>query len=179
METSTQTFHAYCACGRTEHEALGAPVVALACYCDDCQAAAGQIDAMPEGKSGLGADGGTISVLFRKDRVRCVRGQELLVGHKLRADSDTTRMIASCCNSNVLTRFDNWLPIVALRTFAREGTSIAPQISIYTKFAPELDKIVHAAPRHAKMPPSLGMKVLANAVQLGFRRVVSAPSPGA
>ena len=36
-------FQAHCACGRVEFEAKGDPLAAVACYCDDCQAAARQI----------------------------------------------------------------------------------------------------------------------------------------
>lgn len=170
MSTSSLSFSARCACGRTEHEASGSPIVALACYCDDCQAAGSQIDALPQGHSGLGADGGTVSMLFRKDRVRCLRGGELLVPHKLRSESHTTRIVAHCCNSNVLTRFENWLPIVAMRTFSADAR-VEPQVSIHTRFAPDANAIRHGVPRHQSMPPSIGLKVMASAVGLGFRRI--------
>jgi hypothetical protein len=178
MSTSSQTIRARCACGCTEHEASGSPVVALACYCDDCQAAGAQIDALPQGHSGLSADGGTVSMLFRKDRVRCVRGGELLVPHKLRSEAYTTRIVASCCNSNVLTRFENWLPIVAVRNFSADAR-VEPQVSIYTRFAPDATLIRHAGPRYQGMPPSIGLKVVASAVGLGFRRLFMADDPTA
>lgn len=162
-----QAFVAHCACGRVELEAKGPPLATIVCYCDDCQAAGKQIDALPDGRSGLGRDGGTISVLFRKDLVRCVRGSELLVDHKLRPQSPATRVIASCCNSNMSTRFDNWMPFSALRTFSVNVDALKPQVCIYTKHAPSPAQIEHAAPQHPRLPLGLQMKVLGAAVTLG------------
>jgi len=45
------------------------------------------------------SDGGTDYVLYRKDRVQCVTGQEYLEEHRLKPDSPTRRVIATCCNS--------------------------------------------------------------------------------
>ena len=47
----------------------------------------------------LNPDGGTDYVLYRKDRVQCVTGQEHLEEHRLKPDSPTRRVIATCCNS--------------------------------------------------------------------------------
>lgn len=161
------TFEAQCACGSVVFQAKGTPMETIACYCDDCQAVSAQIMALPSGKSGIGADGGTVSTLFRKDLVRCIKGSEKLVEHKLRPDSHATRLIASCCNSNMVTTFQNWLPMSALRTYA-STQSIAPTMCINTKWAPDAAKIAHGAPRHPKIPPRLGLKVVAAAVMLAL-----------
>ncbi|HMJ13659.1 MAG TPA: hypothetical protein VK524_19715 [Polyangiaceae bacterium] len=163
-----ETIQAHCACGRVVFEAKGGPLEAIACYCDDCQAVGKQIDALPDGHSGLGADGGTVSMLFRKDLVRCVRGAELLKDHKLRSASPATRQLASCCNSNMTTRFENWLPITALRTHSVNVQSFKPAVCIHTRFAPDATKLVHAAPRHPSLPPRLKLKVAGAAVALAL-----------
>ena len=160
-------FQAQCACGSVVFEARGAKLATIACYCDDCQAVSAQIMAMPSGKSGIGPDAGTVSTLFRKDMVRCVKGSEKLTEHKLRPGSPATRLIASCCNSNMVTKFDNWLPMNALRTYASTA-SIVPTMCINTKWAPDAAKITHSAPRHPKIPPSLGLKVVGAAVMLAL-----------
>jgi hypothetical protein len=162
------TFQAHCACGRVVFEAKGTRLAAIACYCDDCQGVARQIDALPDGRSGLAADGGTVSTLFRKDLVRCVRGAELLENHKLRPASPATRQLASCCNSNMTTRFENWLPITALRTHSINVESVKPDFCIYTLFAPDATKLMHEAPRHAGLPPRLQLKVAGAAVALAL-----------
>jgi hypothetical protein len=149
-------------------EAKGEPIGTVACYCDDCQAAAAQIADLPGSRSGLGPDGGTVSTLFRKDLVRCTSGEALLVKHKLRPDSPATRMLASCCNSNMTTQFENWLPMIALRTHSGNVESVNPELCINTKFAPDKAKIVHAAPQYPTIPPRLGLKVAAAAAYLAF-----------
>lgn len=140
----------------------------IACYCDDCQAVAQQIDALPNGKSGIGPDGGTVSTLYRKDLVRCVKGEELLVRHKLRPGSPATRMLASCCNSNMTTVFENWLPIVAVRTHSVNVDSVKPAFCINTKYAPDKTKIIHAAQRATKIPFAIELKVAKAAVVLAL-----------
>jgi hypothetical protein len=102
---------ARCACGRVEYEASGNPIVCLVCYCADCQAGSRAIGA-------IDGDGGTAYVVYRKDRVRCTRGAELLEGHKLRPSSKTCRKVASCCNAPMLMWFEDakhWVPIYAAR----------------------------------------------------------------
>jgi hypothetical protein len=165
------TFQAHCACGRVVFEGKGKSLGVIACYCDDCQAVAKQIDALPGGHSGVSSDGGTVSKLFRKDTVRCVRGEELLKGHKLRPGSPATRELATCCNSNMTTRFDNWLPFTAVRTHSVNVESVQPELCINTKFAPDATKLVHTAPQYAKIPPRLGLKVAGAAIVLSLLKI--------
>lgn len=160
------SFIAECACGRVAFEARGKPMTKVACYCDDCQAAARQVEARPGGRSGMGADGGTLSILYPKDCVRCVRGEELLEQHKLTPRSPMTRLISSCCQCS-LSAQHRWMPQVPLRSFAREATPIEPLLCIFTKHAPALDTIAHAAPRYSSISPGFALKLAgASAAQL-------------
>lgn len=77
------------------------------CYCDDCQAAARAIEMAGFGPPVADADGGTTLSLFRLDRFATTRGAELLSPHKLRSDSPTSRMVASCCNSAMYLAFSD------------------------------------------------------------------------
>ena len=164
-----ETFRAQCACGRVVFEATGPRLASIACYCDDCQAAAKQFEALPGGHSGRLADGSTISTLYRKDRVRCVQGAELLRGHKLRPTSPATRQVTICCNSNMTTLFENWLPITALRTHAQSGQPVQPELCIYDRYAPDATMLLHTAPRHPGLPSELKLKVAAAAVTRALR----------
>jgi len=176
MSRSSQLSHFRCACGRTIFEGRGRPIATVACYCRDCQAAGRAIDALPGGRGGVAADGGMVSSIFRKDRVSCVSGQELLVGHKLRPESPTVREVASCCNSSVATRFENQAPIVTLRTFA-PGASLIPDMCVYTRHAPDAQQIGHAARRYAGIPPKLIFKVIAAQLALALSpRRAAAPT---
>ncbi|MDB4975996.1 MAG: hypothetical protein JWN48_4337 [Myxococcaceae bacterium] len=159
MPSHDPLFLAECACGQVAFEGSGRPMVTLACYCDDCQSAAQQIDALPGGRSGASSDGGTMCAIFRRDRVRCVRGADLLLPHKLRAASPTTRILSACCHCSMTAQFDNWLPHVPLRSHAAGAPRLMPQICIFTKYAREPGAIVHQAPRYRLLAPGFALKL--------------------
>jgi hypothetical protein len=70
-----------------------------------------RFEQMPSAPPVLNPDGGTDYVLYRKDRVQCVTGQEYLEEHRLKPDSPTRRVIATCCNSGMFVDFTkgHWL----------------------------------------------------------------------
>jgi hypothetical protein len=74
---------ATCSCGGVELKAFGRPIVSSVCYCDDCQKGAGQIEALPNAGTVRDPDGGTAYILYRKDRIECSKGAELLRSYKL------------------------------------------------------------------------------------------------
>jgi hypothetical protein len=96
-----------CRCGRVAFEALGKPIVSAACHCADCRAGAGQLAALGCTGPVQNPDGGTPYIVYRRDRFRCLRGAELLRGHKLRGTSATKRVVASCCNTPMMLSFDD------------------------------------------------------------------------
>lgn len=87
-----------CACGSVEFLASGTPILSAACYCDDCQRGARQVEALPNASPVAGTDGGTEYLLYRKDRVVCTNGNDLVRDYRLKADSPTVRVVATCCN---------------------------------------------------------------------------------
>ena len=97
--THSPVMIASCACGSVEVKALGKPIVSAACYCDDCQKGAAQLEALPNAPAVRDPGGGTAYVLYRKDRFECSKGAELLKSHKLKDISPTNRVVATCCNS--------------------------------------------------------------------------------
>jgi hypothetical protein len=128
---------AQCTCGRVELEAVGAPIISVACYCDDCQEGSRQIEALPNARPVRDPDGGSTYVLYRKDRVECSRGAQFLQGYKIREKSATNRVVATCCNSAMFMNFDDgkhWVPVYR----ARFGGDVPPlQMRICTKFKSE------------------------------------------
>lgn len=96
---------AACTCGKVRLRAVGAPIVNSVCHCDDCQAGAHQIEALPNAAPLLDGYGGTPFAVYRNDRVSCVEGAELLQGFKLKDDAPTTRYVATCCNSGMYLKF--------------------------------------------------------------------------
>ena len=61
----------------------------------------------------LDADGGTPFVLQRKDRVTFTKGAERLRELRLKPDSPTRRVVATCCNSPMFVEFSggHWLSV--------------------------------------------------------------------
>ncbi|WP_269932723.1 hypothetical protein [Aminobacter sp. HY435] len=72
---------------------------------------------MADGLDVLEGDGGTDFALYRKDRVRCARGADLLREHRLTASSPTRRVLATCCNAPMFLEFKNghWLSVYRRR----------------------------------------------------------------
>ena len=100
-----------CRCGKVKLEAIGRPILTASCYCASCQEAGSRFERLPSAAPVLNPDGGTDYVLYRKDRVQCVTGQEYLEEHRLKSDSPTRRVIATCCNSGMFLDFTkgHWL----------------------------------------------------------------------
>src|SRR5258706_8236695 len=104
--TGSLIMNATCACGNVELKAFGKPIVSNVCYCDDCQKGADQIEALPNAGDIRDPDGGTAYILYRKDRIECSKGVQLLKSYKLKETSVTNRVVASCCNSAMFMNFD-------------------------------------------------------------------------
>ncbi len=127
-----------CACGQVVFEAAGAPILTTVCDCASCREAGRRLEALPGAAPVRDADGGTSFVLHRKDRVRCTSGGEQLKEYRLRPDSPTRRVVATCCNSAMFLEFSkgHWLslyrnripgaPPVEMRVMTRDRPDGAP-----------------------------------------------------
>lgn len=151
MSEPAETHLLRCQCGAVECVGQGAPIGTAVCYCDDCQAAGREIEALLGATSVLDPDGGTALTLFRANRFSATFGAEKLVPHKLRPDSVTNRMIASCCNSAMYLSFEkgpHWVsalrnrfvgtkPPIEYRHMTKYRTSPLPypdELKTYPKF---------------------------------------------
>ncbi len=129
-----------CTCGNVEFDAIGAPILSAACYCDDCQEGARQIEALPNASPVLDGDGGTEYLLYRKDRMKLSKGGDLLRHYKIKDDSATIRAVTTCCNSAMFLEFQkgHWFSVYR----ARVGDDAPPlQMRIQTKFKPEVGEM--------------------------------------
>lgn len=102
-----------CRCGQVGFEASGTPIVTAACHCSSCQKAGKIFERLPGGAPVLESDGGTDYALYRKDRVHCVRGADLLREHRLGPTAPTRRVVAGCCNAPMFLEFKggHWLSV--------------------------------------------------------------------
>lgn len=148
-----------CSCGKVECEAVGAPIVAVACYCDDCQQGSRQIEVLPHAPPVRDEDGGTPYLLYRKDRFKCSKGSDLLRDLRIREKSPTRRVVASCCNSAMYLDFEkgHWLSIYRAR-FA--GAVPAVQMHIQTRFKSENSRRPHDVQASASFPIAFIAKLL-------------------
>lgn len=110
-----QTTPLMCRCGAVRLEVQGAPMISAECYCNSCREAGRRLSALDSAPAMLNANGGTPYALYRKDRVRFTQGSELLRQFKLKPDSPTRRVVASCCNTPIFTEFSHghWLSLYA------------------------------------------------------------------
>jgi len=159
---------ARCSCGSVEIEAFGEPITSVACYCDTCQQGARQIEALPNAAPVLSPDGGSAYILYRKDRVKYSKGAELLKGYKVDEKSTTSRVVATCCNSAMIMRFDDakhWVPMYRARF---QGDILPVQWRICTKFKPENAVIPTDVPSSAMYPAGFMWKLLTSRIAMLF-----------
>ncbi len=161
---------ARCSCGNVEVEMQGAPILSVVCHCDDCQAGSRQLEALANAPRILDATGGTPYLLYRKDRIACTKGEEFLVGHKLNADSTTSRMVATCCNSAMLVQLDrilHWTPVYRDR-FVGDAPPLEMRVS--TKFKPEGVPLPDDLPSYAGISAAFALRLVGARIAMLFRR---------
>lgn len=161
---------ATCACGSVEVRAFGKPIVSAACYCDDCQKGAAQIEALPKAAAVRDPSGGTVYMLFRKDRFECVGGAERLKPHKLKETSPTNRVVATCCNSAMFMSFDRGPHWVSAYRARFHGDLPPLQARICTRFKPEGVVLSDDVPSYRSYPPSFIVKLLASRIAMALGR---------
>jgi hypothetical protein len=163
-----------CRCGKVKLEAVGRPILTASCYCASCQEAGSRFEQLASAPPVVNPDGGTDYVLYRKDRVQCVTGQEYLREHWLKPESPTRRVIATCCNSPMFLDFSkgHWLtmyrnrfpagaPPVELRVMTRDrrdGAALADDL-------PNDD-----LPNYDGHSGKFMLKLVAVWIAMGFRR---------
>ncbi len=164
------TVTARCSCGRVELETAGTPITCVACYCDDCQAGARQIEALANAPPVRDSDGGTAYLLYRKDRFRCSRGGELLQAFKIKDTSTTNRIVATCCNSGMFLHFDggpHWVSVYRSRFL---GKAPPLQMRIQTKFLPEAREWPTDTPTYKTYPVKFVGKLVAAKIAMMLGR---------
>ena len=157
---------ARCSCGSVEIETFGIPIASAVCYCDSCQEGSRQIEALTNAVPILDPDGGTAYVLYRKDRIKYIKGAELLKGYKIDEKSTTSRVVAACCNSAMVMQFDDarhWVPVFRGRF---QGDLPPLQWRVCTKFKPESAKIPNDIPSAKMYPVGLMVKLLASKISM-------------
>jgi hypothetical protein len=157
-----------CACGGVEYEAIGTPITSAVCYCASCQEAGRILGEFPAAPQVLEPDGGTAVILFRKDRVRCVHGRERLQAHRLKPDSPTRRLVATCCHSAMFLDFTkgHWLSMYR-RRFPADAPGI--EMRLMTKYARAGVALGGGVPSYRGLSGKFVVKLLAARLAMGIR----------
>ena len=161
---------AMCQCGKVKIEAVGLPILTGACYCTSCQEAGRRFEELASAPPVLDPDSGTAYVLYRKDRLQCAMGQEHLQEHRLKPDSSTRRVVATCCNSAMFLDFTkgHWLSIYRNR-FAKKD--VPPlDMQVMTKERRVGVQLADDAPNYSGHSGKFMLKLIAAWIAMGLRR---------
>jgi hypothetical protein len=162
-----------CRCGKVELVAVGRPILTVSCYCASCQEAGSRFERLACAPIVLNPGGGTDYVLYRKDRVRCVMGEEYLEEHRLKPDSPTRRVIATCCNSAMFLDFTkgHWLTMYRNR-FPAGAPPL--EMRIMTQDRREGAALADDLPNYDRHSGRSMLRLVAAWIAMGFRRPKSA-----
>ena len=158
-----------CTCGTVALELRGSPIVSVECLCADCQKAGTFLQSQPDAPLVLDANGATRFVLYRKDRVRCLAGQDRLREHRLTAGSKTRRVVALCCNTAMFLEFTNghWLSIYGGRW--PEATRPPLEMRTMTRDRPEGVELPDDVPKPRTHTLAFYARLLRAWAAMGFR----------
>jgi hypothetical protein len=160
---------AVCQCGKVKFEAVGGPILTGACFCTSCQEAGRQFEQLASAPPVLDGDSGTGMILYRKDRVQCMSGQEYLGEHRLTPDSPTRRVIAKCCNSAMFLDFTkgHWLSM-----FRNRFPAGAPplEMRVMTNERRAGVELADDIPNYSGHSGKFMLKLIAAWIAMGFRR---------
>jgi len=168
-ETQQDNLSATCQCSKVKIETVGQPIIAAACYCTSCREAGRRFEQLPSAPPVLNATGGADYLLYRKDRIKCVAGQAYLEEHRLKPESPTRRVLATCCNSAMFADFTkgHWLTLYRNRFPAG-----APPIEMRIMIRDRQDGVALAddLPNYESHSGKAMLRLLAAWAAMGFRR---------
>jgi hypothetical protein len=156
-----------CRCGNVKFEAIGTPILTVACYCMSCQEAGRLLELLASAPSVLDPDGGTEVILYRKDRVMCLEGIEYLEEHRIKSESPTRRVVATCCNSAMFLDFTkgHWLSM-----YRNRFTAGAPplEMRVMTKDRAAGNVLTDDVPTYSGFSGKFMLKLLAARIRMGL-----------
>jgi hypothetical protein len=158
-----------CQCGKVQFAAVGAPILTGSCFCASCQEAGRRLEQLAAAPRLLDPDGGSAVIVFRKDRVRCVIGLEHLEELRLKPESPTRRVIATCCNSAMFLDFTkgHWLSMYRNR-FPAGAPPL--EMRVMTKDRRAGVELAGDVPNHSGFSGKFILKLLAARLAMGLRR---------
>jgi hypothetical protein len=165
-----QSNAAVCRCGQTAIALTGSPILSATCYCESCRTAGHQFEQELRAPQTVNADGGVDYCSYRKDRIKITQGAQNLQEYRLKPDSPTRRVVASCCSSPMFVDFTSghWLTIFRNRLPGK--TAPKSQMLLMTKNKPAGANLPAGIPAYDTMPPGFMFKLIVSWAAMGFRR---------
>ena len=158
-----------CQCGKVTFAAMGAPILTGSCHCASCQEAGRRLEQLPSAPPVLDPDGGSAVIFYRKDRLQCMAGLKYLEEHRLKPESPTRRVVATCCNSAMFLDFTkgHWLSMYRNRF----PTGAPPlEMRVMTKDRRVGVDLADDVPNHSGFSARFILKLLAARLAMGLRR---------
>jgi len=108
-------------------------------------------------------------VLYRKDRLECLCGEQRLKEHRLRPESPTRRVVATCCNSAMFLDFTkgHWVNIYGQRWLP--GTMPQPDLRTMTMDLPEGTSLPADVPNARRQSIAFFAKLIGAWIAMRFR----------
>lgn len=158
-----------CACGHTRMDVTGDPIASVECCCTSCRNAGARMQQLAGAPCFLTDYGATPFVMYRKDRVRIVAGQDTLKSYRLTPEASTRRVIASCCNTPLFLEFEkgHWLSLYA--EIWAEGAAPPPTMRTMTGDLPDGTQPPADIPNPRTHNIGFYVKLLGAWVAMGFR----------
>jgi hypothetical protein len=166
----TETITLSCACGAVQMEAVNPPIMSTECLCTSCRTAAGVLEALPGAPRLRQASGGTRMEMYRKDRVRCLKGSANLREHRLDDKTTTRRAIAICCNTPMFLDFTDGHWIDLYGALWPEGALPPLQMRTMTSDLDDRSELPDDAPNHKTHSMGFFVRLMGAWAAMGFRR---------
>lgn len=169
MNTSHKDIKIFCNCSKVEIQVFGKPILANICHCDDCQKGSLQIEDLHGAPKILDQNGGTSYVLYRKDRVRFIKGKKYLKETRIDKEIRTRRVIAACCNSPMFLDFEpgHWISLYHQQFHFPEPNI---EMHVQTRFVPINRKIEGHIPKYNAFPLKMMMKLIIARIHMMFSK---------
>jgi len=160
---------AVCQCGRTTVTLIGAPILSATCYCESCRTAGHGFERDLGAPQTVNDSGGIDYCSYRKDRVTIAQGAQHLREYRLKPESPTRRVVATCCNSPMFVDYTpgHWLTIFRDRL---SGAAPRSQMLLMTRDKPDGAVLPNGIPAYRTMPPGFMVKLIVSWAAMGFRR---------
>lgn len=165
----SQTSQLSCACGKVHIAVEKAPIISTECHCTSCREAGARLQTLPGASPFLNSNGGTPFVLYRKDRVRFLKGADLLTDFRLTDKATTRRAVAGCCNTPVFLEFKggHWLSLYSC--LWPKGTLPSPELRTMTSDLPDGAALPNDVPSGTLHTLRFYARLLGAWIGMGFR----------